>query len=75
MSHDIDALMDAILIAKDEGVKLEKVKMRQKFYDEHNEIHKNYLARSIDNGTILGVPIEIDNFLTSEYELVYKTST
>lgn len=67
--------MDIILLAKDECVPLEKVKMKQYFYDEYNDKNKERLARAIDAKTILGVPIEIDDGIENEYEIIFKTLT
>lgn len=67
----IEKLMDWILVSMDEGATLDKIKMQRSYYDKLNKEHKAALDGG-DATSILGVPIEVDDSITSEYEIVYK---
>ena len=75
MNDDIEILMDKIITFKDEDIPIEKIKMKQSFYDKHNGEHKVRVAKAIDGEYILGVPIDVDDSIQKDYEIKLKTLT
>lgn len=68
---EIDKLMDFMLDLKDDGATLEKVKMKKNYYQKLNQEHKDAIDTSDDATSILGVPIEIDDSIKHNYEVIF----
>lgn len=74
MAAELDKLLETLsaFIYLGKHDEIEKVKMKQSIYDECTEMHKMSITVDEDVTTIFGVPIEIDDSIVNEYEIILK---
>lgn len=70
---EITKLRKAMEISSVPSMLFEKIKVSESYYERLKSEHKQIISN--DPRAMMGVPIEIDDSITSEYELVCKTLT
>lgn len=71
---NIESLIKKIVLVKPKS-NIKKVKLKQGYFDKLNGEHKKSIKGIEDARSILGIPIEVDDTVTNEYEIEYKTLT